>query len=362
MLNPFLQLLIFTLCSIDFAEAVGAKFKLSSWPAADSLFHQDPRFRGGDGAYSIDLGQGRILWLMGDSFIASRDNLRRNNSTMIRNCVAVQDGLNPAKAKMRFTWSYDGTTPASFFKESGMNWFWPGHGTMIGDRLLIFLMKIGPSNSVLGFHSVGWNAVLVENPAEIPRLWNMRLLHGLPNSWNILVGSASVFLNGDYLYAYSAEDTGPRGAYLVRFSRDEAYLGDLSKPHWWDPDRQQWKLQSEIMDKPISLFENAPTEFTIHFSPTMRKWIQFQINGFGGAPIISRSASNMTGPWKKGDLEFYPQEATTQGVLIYAAKAHPALEGSVNLVLTYASNLLDFKKLLEEERFYYPRFLKLQWD
>ena len=32
-----------------------------------------PRWLGGDGAYSIDLGGDRTLWLFGDSFIATSD-------------------------------------------------------------------------------------------------------------------------------------------------------------------------------------------------------------------------------------------------------------------------------------------------
>ena len=30
------------------------------WPEADRMFHRDPRFRGGDAAFTIDLGAGRV--------------------------------------------------------------------------------------------------------------------------------------------------------------------------------------------------------------------------------------------------------------------------------------------------------------
>ena len=39
------------------------------WPEADELFRSDPHWLGSDDAYSIDLGDGRVLWLFGDTFI-----------------------------------------------------------------------------------------------------------------------------------------------------------------------------------------------------------------------------------------------------------------------------------------------------
>src|SRR5215467_7748298 len=41
------------------------------WPEADCIFRSDPRWLGADAAFSVDLGQGRVLWLFGDSFVAS---------------------------------------------------------------------------------------------------------------------------------------------------------------------------------------------------------------------------------------------------------------------------------------------------
>lgn len=33
----------------------------TAWPEADKLFHSDPRWLGADGAFSIDLGGGRVV-------------------------------------------------------------------------------------------------------------------------------------------------------------------------------------------------------------------------------------------------------------------------------------------------------------
>jgi hypothetical protein len=44
-------------------------------------------------------------------------------------------------------------------------------------------------------------------------------------------------------------------------------------------------------------------------------------------------------------------------LLIYAAKAHPQLEGS-ELVLTYATNIVGYGRLVARNDLYYPRFLR----
>jgi hypothetical protein len=47
-------------------------FRAEPWPEADALFRGDAHWVGGDGCYSIDLGDGRVLWTFGDSVHALR--------------------------------------------------------------------------------------------------------------------------------------------------------------------------------------------------------------------------------------------------------------------------------------------------
>src|SRR5438105_15219120 len=91
----------------------------ASWPEADALFHQDPRWLGADAAYSIDLGGGRVAWWFGDSFIATSDAHTRTESKMVRNSVAVETGLDPTTATLAFAWGDSGGGPASFVPERG---------------------------------------------------------------------------------------------------------------------------------------------------------------------------------------------------------------------------------------------------
>src|SRR5258708_106741 len=98
--------------------------------ALDAVFHQDPRWLGGDGAYSIDLGGDRTLWLYGDSFISTSPAHVRTESTMVRNSVSVMTGHDLATATMEVAWR-DGMPPTSFFAEDGDHWFWPSEGVRV---------------------------------------------------------------------------------------------------------------------------------------------------------------------------------------------------------------------------------------
>lgn len=88
---------------LTIATATAAKAQTgTSWPEADKLFHADPRWLGGDGAFSTDLGNGRVLWMFGDSFVAPKAGATRGQSAFIRNSVAIQTGYDPSHASIKF--------------------------------------------------------------------------------------------------------------------------------------------------------------------------------------------------------------------------------------------------------------------
>src|SRR3954471_8444065 len=86
-----------------------------AWPEADELFHRESRFLGGDGAYTIDLGGERILWLFGDSFVA-RTPGRSDDAFFLRNSLAIQTGRDPSRAFLQYQWRDDADgAPTTFF-------------------------------------------------------------------------------------------------------------------------------------------------------------------------------------------------------------------------------------------------------
>jgi len=151
------------------------------WPEADRLCRSDPRWLGGDAAFSVDLGSGRVLWLFGDSFIAGKPNSTRRQAAFIRNSVAIQNGYDPSHASIRFYCQRRHGKPADFVQGPGANWYWPMHGIRLGNRLLLFFMRMASDSSKasLGFQSVGWDAFIIDDPDAEPADWEGR---AIPNS------------------------------------------------------------------------------------------------------------------------------------------------------------------------------------
>ncbi|HWP55509.1 MAG TPA: DUF4185 domain-containing protein [Pyrinomonadaceae bacterium] len=331
-----------------------------SWPEADLLFRNDPSWLGADDAYSIDLGNGRVLWLFADTFIALRPGGTRHQSKMIRNSVAIQRGYDPSSASIKFYWRATHGKPASFFGEQRDVWYWPGDGIVVGGRLLIFLMKIHETKTGLGFEAFGWAAVAVDNPHDEPLRWRVRWLDVPANGLNVIIGSASLVRAGDFVYAFSAQEpVGKHDVYLVRWPVDRAAEGDLREPFWWCGS-DQWVKQTQLKQEPAIVFSEAQTEFTVHFDSTLKRYIQIQTVGFGAASVASRSSSEITGSWSGLEPFYRPPESDRAGILVYAGKAHPELKGA-DLILTYVANHSNFGELVDDRSIYYPRFLKARF-
>lgn len=329
------------------------------WPGADALFHQDPRWLGSDCAYSVDLGGGRVLWLFGDTFVATSDAHTRRASKMPRNTVALQQGYDPSKAKIQFYWNTRDHAPASFFPDKGADWYWPGGGIRLGNRLLLFFMTVHRTgDGVFGFAATGTAAVDIANPDDPPDRWRLRWLTVLPNEFKVLVGSASLLRIGGTLLAFGSDEGGPaHNTHLVRWPLTGPTSPDLSAPEWWDAGADRWTPQREMARRPPPLFTETQTEFTVHYSPRLQRFIEVQTRGFVGADLVFRSAREPTGPWSAPQKLHRPAESDLPGVFVYAGKAHPELTGA-DLVVTYASNA-DWARAVDDPRLYYPRFLKV---
>ena len=48
---------------------------------------------------------------------------------------------DPSRAAIEFYWRGMAAEPGSFFPERGEEWFWPGDGIRLDDRLFIFLTE-----------------------------------------------------------------------------------------------------------------------------------------------------------------------------------------------------------------------------
>jgi hypothetical protein len=335
---------------------------VAPWPEADRLFRSDPLWLGSDDAYSIPLTSDRTLWLFGDTFVAPRPGAKRHDCHFVRNSIGIQEGSNPATADIRFHWGTDGAGPTDFFAvETG--WLWPLHGLLLEEKLLLFFMKVrspGPSgggieewvdsDSLSFFDVYGWVAFLVHNPTDPPNDWKREELQTPVNDLGIVLG-AGVLAEDDrvYLWGWTQE----RDGYLARLSAKDAERGDLNRLEWWS-DGDDWldKPQQDLVSLP-----NAQTEFTIHrLRPGLLSHVQ--AIGLDPADLTISWSEEPLGPWTQPQVLYRIPESERAGVIGYAGKAHPHLEGA-DLVLTYASNGDSAEVTLADPSIYDPRFVKV---
>ena len=332
-------------------------FEASAWREADLLFLRDPHWVGGDGAFSIDLGNDRTLWLFSDTFIDASGTHTREGSRMVRNTVAIQTGKDPSRAKMVFYWgrTVDGR-PDSFFPADGSHWFWPTDGIRLGDRLVLFLGRLSGTGTGLGFTGAGWRAVMVENPDDEPPRWRVRPLKTRENLLG--VGPSSPVRLGGRIYAFGAQDqVHSSPIYVMRWTEEDVRKGNLLEPEWWAGPYAGWVADSSLAPR-WPVLENG-LGVSIHYDSATRRFLQVQTSGFGAADVTIRSASDLIGPWTAQRMIYRPSEFYQPDIMIYQATAHPELSGG-DLVLTYSTNSFRlFEDHMRGSLIYYPRFLRL---
>jgi len=325
--------------------------------ALDQAFHAEPRWLGGDGAYTIDLGDDRTLWLFGDSFIATSSALVRTESTMVRNSVAVMTGRDVRTATWQFAWR-DGAPQTSFFPEVGDHWFWPSDGVRVpGGPLVVFLGELRATpNEGLGFASAGFRALRVVDPSGPPLAWTLEptTVHAPAFAPQSNVACSAV--DGDYLVAVVTDDADHHG-YLARWPL-AAIDGN---PEWWTG--QTWIAETALARAPAVVIDNGATECSLHREPMTGAWIFVWSRGFGATTIAMRTASELTGPWRDAVDIFTPPETEVDRPFVYAAKAHPTLLGpDGGILITYADNSFDFADLFDPanaQTLYWPHIAEV---
>ncbi len=324
-----------------------------TWPEADALFHADPRWLGADGAYTVDLGQGRSLWLFGDTYLAREPGGTRQDALFLRNTVAVQTGRDPSRALIEFSWGVDADGgPQSFLAQDGSDWFWPGGGARIGGSLLIFWSRVRSAPNG-GFDQYDWRVTRVANPDDAPAAWTFTDAM-LPADTHGVVFAAGNMLDGGYLYAYGDDDQPAHQLRLVRWDEAHAAAGDLRTPEWWCGDH--WDSSSGA--SPSILISLAAPELSVHHDGRLAPYVMVQSEGYGATTLALRTAPAPQGPWSDPESFFRPPESAADDAFVYAGKAHPELTGA-SLVATYAPTV--FGDTPANDDLYRPHFVRIEY-
>jgi hypothetical protein len=364
--------------------AVNTKVATEQWTKANSLFRHNPHWRGSDDAYSIPLGNNRVLWLFGDTLISNSDKFiarSPDHIKMSRNSVGIMTGLNPSKATIKYYWGNHNSlkNPTSFFKSPLVdknNWLWPGNGVLLPDNktLIIFFMDIKPADNAWKFDIAGWQVAKITNIKQPPDKWKIEWLRTAKyKPFEILLGSGGVIIDKTYLYAYGGSN-GKIGnnMYLARWPLYTFMYKKpaLSNPQWWtDRGWVENSLMKERKLKPKKIWSDGQNEFTVS-KLTDGQYVMFQTayntknKKPGNSNLVYRTSKALTGPWSKQHILYknlYQVEHMPKDLNIYAGKYHPELiDGQGNMIFTFASNTQSLKTLWQWQDIYYPSFIKIK--
>jgi hypothetical protein len=328
--------------------------------AADALFHRDPRWRGADCAYSIDLGGARTLWLFGDSFVARPGAVGRRGCAMPRNTIALMVGDDPRTATMEFAWRGTEVEPGSWFPEDGELWHWPLHGLRAGDAVIVFCSKLKrDGDGIFGFRQVGCTAFRITG-VDLPLAqWTVAEVPVPRPPFDAAIGTA-VVADGAHVYAYALREPGDHALWALRWQAADFARGVLCEPEWFDAGT--WRAHTLLREAPAPILAEAAPEFTVHGEPagdgSAEGFVMVQVLGFPAGELALRTAPRPEGPWSDARVVYTPPENTREHVLLYSGKAHPQLAGP-GLLATYSSNHADFATLVDDLSLYWPRFVRV---
>ena len=330
-------------------------------PKASEMFHTDPRWLGGDAAVSVALGDNRILWLFGDSFVDLAPPYRRDEAAFPRNTIALETGADPHDARMTFFWRRDAKgVPASFFPEDGAEWFWPGGGVRLeGGTLAIFVQRVHAVTGGFGFATKGYAVMLIANPDDPPDAWRLRRLDGPALPFDALPGAA-VLRDGAYVVALAVRQEGVHAGTFVRYDAAALAKGDLSTAEWWAGEARGWVAATALGKAgPVFVIDDAGAESSLHWDDCAKAFVHVASYGFGASEIGRREAPRLTGPWSAPTAILRPPESNGPAPFVYAGRAHEALTAPAGTErLTYIASSFKPDEIVSErgqQTLYWPR-------
>jgi hypothetical protein len=367
--KSFSVLILLVVLLQTFACSTVPPISVETLPQYDALFLNQEGWTGGDGAYSASLNHNTISWFFGDTWIGQIKNNRQVNATLVNNTVAIQQGKDPATARMKFYYlRARGNQPEALIRpDDDRGWFWIFDGAMTPEGLYVFLIQIerSPGHAVFDFKPVGTWLGLVANPDESPTRWRITQTKVPWSTFSaaggILWGSAILQLD-DFFYIYGTAEDASKDMVRKHMILARVPIASLT-------DFSQWRFFADgrwVSDhrRASLLSPNMPHEYSVTYLLALKRFVAVHSEDGLSNTILLRLSPKPQGPWSEPIPIFQcPEARWDNSIFCYAAKAHSALsERPDELIVTYIANSVDFNKVVQDTRLYRPRFLRITFQ
>jgi hypothetical protein len=346
----------------------GPSFVVEAAEDYNRLFYREEGWTGSDIAFSLPLLDGRILWLFGDTWIGKIRQGRHTDATMVSNTIGIQQGLDPASARLEFFHGHQDAKPAAFIQPAdGIGVFWLSHGGIHTDRALyLFMSQITQrpgDTSVWNFRAISIVMAKVTNPLDDPNRWRVEQIQ-VPWAHFGPAGNEKVFgmpllREGNAVYLYGLEvDEAAYDRYLLVGRANIASLEDFSTWEFYANSRWQRDFR-----KASRLCNHMGAELSVSYLPRFKRYVLVYTEGGLSEKIQMRFAASPVGPWSAATTIYRtPEMGWDKTYFCYAAKAHPELSRQDDeLIVSYACNSTDFGKMAGDARIYFPKFLRVRF-
>lgn len=394
----YLTRLIFVLSfslslTVGWTSEAAAQLPAEPKPDWDTMFTRNDGWTGGDGAGTVLLPDGRVLWIFGDTWIGQvKEGAHVPGAAMVNITTALHkvDIANPLPANesdVEFGWNRNGENgkPASWlvpdpqvFPEAG-SWFWPTGGGFVdqptdGDGpLVVFLWNVARTKKDQGiwsFRTAGNGFVSINNWRKPFSEWELKQFQ-IPHARVASEGEKKLEMTwGQAALAY-VDETGNKW-HLVYGLRTQP--GDFAKlivarvPSGKVTDFAAWEFlgENEVWvkdpEKAVSRCDGMVSEFSIESMKIdgKSKYVLVHSELFLGKHVLIRTADSPFGPWTKPVKIFeVPELKKNKTYFTYAAKGHAMLSRPDHLLITYVVNAQDFGAMFRDAEIYRPRFIEV---
>lgn len=336
--------------------------------AYNVLFTRTDGWSGGDVACTVPLSDSVTLWLFGDSWIGPVVDNRHNDARMINNAVAVQLGKNANPDKLTFFYGQVDGKPASLFiPPDGRGFFWlTGGGILMRKGLVLMvsqIVKIEGDPSVFGFEGIGNYIFSIANPLDDPDHWQVEMkkmpfFEKSRDGSEISFGTPQFYKDG-FIYVYGTLLRQPEMNRFMLLARvPEDHLMDFG----------QWEFYSGVtwqndFKKASRLCDRFGAEYSVSWQPSLKKYITIYSELGMSEKIMMRTSLKPEGPWSEQEIVYTAPEADwDKDNFCYAARAHPELSGTGDLLISYICNSTDFWKMAADARIYRPKFVRIRFE
>lgn len=357
---------------------------------AGAGFKYQQGWLGADDAYSIPIGDGRSLWVFGDTFIAPSEGAPRSASSLfIRNSIGITTCASAGKCAIDYFWGHKDGKPDSFFRAPvATDWLWPMDGFVQDGVLYIGMMQMhADGKGAFGFAITGTLLASVANYTAPPDQWKVNY-QDLNKGGDALPGVSIVVRQGpkgnpdpgdadgaSYAYFFTLVQghlAGDQHLTLTRIPLDK--LSNSARPasKAWEYLRHDgawvaWNGADVALPKDNAiLLAPGATEMTVRYHEPTKKWLAVYPMAFDKWAHYSLSSSLVKGWSPAKPLYEYPEMQPTnpnyaEHVFCYALKEHPEFEQSDKMMFTYACNSTDEKEVLANPNLYRPVMVTLSF-